>query len=225
MTEWDLRPVFNLALVFYLGVGVRRQNASLLPCRLLPSGLSLNELSGLGWFVSVDDLGCDSATMALFELMFQMPIADTINRLLSPLNLAVVDKTAVRFQSGMTRYANWSVFDTHQPLPYDAEWIERRPTDGQCAVPLGAMQVYSNGNVSFCSCADFNGDGELYLGNINEQSLKQMLQSERARQLWDWEGSGVPEFCQSCSMYQPLSIFSGHPEAITDPLGVFNGYR
>jgi hypothetical protein len=53
--------------------------------------------------------------------------------------------------------------------------------EGLCTLPSAAMQVYSDGSVSLCVCADFNADGGRQLGNVNDPSLKQMLLSERAK--------------------------------------------
>lgn len=137
---------------------------------------------------------------------------------------AGVDANRIRIFYGMTQYANWGVFDTSKPLPHDATWVGRLENHGQCALPLASAQIYSNGNVSLCACADFNGDGALNIGNINEQSLAEMLSTEKVRRFWDWEANGIPEVCRKCSFYRPMSIYRDVPAAIADPNGVFNGY-
>ena len=64
----------------------------------------------------------------------------------------------VKILNYINTYSNWGVLDDSHPLPHDANWLERRSENlkKQCLIPLAAMQVFSNGNVSFCSCDDFD---------------------------------------------------------------------
>jgi len=124
---------------------------------------------------------------------------------------------------GVSRYANWTVFDTSKPLPLDAEWMAPRRNTEQCALPLISLQVLSNGKVSFCGCADFDGKTALMLGDIREASLAELLGGEKVRALWDWAGQGVPEPCKGCSFHMPISRLNDLHSAFSDPLGTFGG--
>ena len=135
---------------------------------------------------------------------------------------AGVDRAALSLP-GTRAYANWTVFDTSKPLPLDAEWLAPQVNTTQCALPLVSLQVLSDGKVSFCGCADFDGASALMLGDIKQQSLAELLASDKVRALWDWQGHGVPKPCQGCSFYMPLSQLAHLPSAFSDPLGTFGG--
>lgn len=135
---------------------------------------------------------------------------------------AGVDRAQLTF-GGTLQYANWSYFDTSKELPFDAEWSPIRENREQCALPLISMQVLSNGSVSFCGCADFDGKTELTIGHVNDRSLRDMLDDDRVRKLWNWQKCGVPEFCKSCSFHMPISALETLPGAFANPYGTFGG--
>ena len=111
----------------------------------------------------------------------------------------------VEILNSIDTYSNWGVLDDSRPLPYDAKWLGRRSEDikKQCLIPLVAMQVFSNGNVSFCPCDDFNNIDELHLGSVNNETLLGIYNSEKVSRLWDFN-MGTPLFCQKCSFFIPL---------------------
>jgi sulfatase maturation enzyme AslB (radical SAM superfamily) len=93
----------------------------------------------------------------------------------------------------------------------------------QCALPLISAQVLSDGTTSFCGCANFDGKSEVNIGNVNDDTLRDMFESERVRRLWDWAKHGVPDFCQTCSFHTPLSVMKSIPAAFAAPLKTFGG--
>jgi hypothetical protein len=129
---------------------------------------------------------------------------------------------AIRF-AGTTTYANWSFFDTNSPLPFDAQWSPVALNEKQCALPLISMQILSDGTVSFCGCANFNGDTGLTIGNIAQNSLAEILDTEQVRRLWNWKAHGTPDFCKSCSFHMPIDRLTGLPGAFSDPYRTFGG--
>lgn len=124
---------------------------------------------------------------------------------------------------GVKTYANWTVFDTSKPLPLDAEWMAPQQNTEQCALPLISLQVLSSGQLSFCGCADFDGKTALMLGDIRENSLAELLDTDKVRALWDWAGCGVPDPCKGCSFHMPISRLTDLRSAFSDPLGTFGG--
>jgi MoaA/NifB/PqqE/SkfB family radical SAM enzyme len=92
----------------------------------------------------------------------------------------------------------------------------REPT----AIPLFAFMVFSNGNVSFCPCDNFQDAEELSLGNVMDRPLSEIYNSEKARKLWDWAGSGVPAFCQKCSFHMPMAMLASNPTIVDDPFQI-----
>ena len=130
----------------------------------------------------------------------------------------VAEKT--RLNSVLTDYANWGIYDAlNTPLPADAKWFasERQPHKSQCLIPMFNCMVFSDGNVSFCGCDNFDDAPELRIGNIMQDSLTDLYNSERTASLWNWEKYGTPKFCQGCSFHIPLSHLDTHPTVLTNP--------
>lgn len=122
--------------------------------------------------------------------------------------------------SVITDYANWGIYDANNtPLPGDAQWFQSEKQDErpQCLIPLFACIVFSNGNVSFCPCDNFDDTEELRLGNIRDQRLVDLYNSSIARRLWNWRGCGTPDFCKSCSFHIGLDLLRENPTILTDP--------
>jgi MoaA/NifB/PqqE/SkfB family radical SAM enzyme len=129
----------------------------------------------------------------------------------------------VRLNSVLTDYANWGIYDSlNTPLPADAKWFAstRQTHKSQCLIPLFNCMVFSDGNVSFCGCDNFDDVPELRIGNIMQSSLAEMYNSERTDSLWNWEKYGTPAFCQGCSFHIPLNDLDGNPSLLTDPYQV-----
>jgi hypothetical protein len=136
--------------------------------------------------------------------------------------LAGISPGEIRFSSTIT-YANWSFFDTSNKLPFDAVWTPVAENTAQCGLPLASIQVLSDGTVSFCGCANFDGDRGLVLGNANEHALGDLLATEQVRKLWDWAHHGVPDFCRTCSFHIPLDEVAKLPKVMEDPFAVLGG--
>ena len=137
-------------------------------------------------------------------------------------SLAGVTFQSIRFSSTIT-YANWSFFDTKQKLPFDAQWSPVVSNTAQCGLPLASIQVLTDGTVSFCGCANFDGDRGLVLGNANDTSLAALLDSEKVQKLWNWAEHGVPYFCKSCSFHIPVQSIAKLPNVMEDPFAVLGG--
>jgi len=119
-------------------------------------------------------------------------------------------------------FANWSFFDTTKALPLDGQWRPVTQITQQCGIPLLGMQVMSDGRVSFCACANFDGASELLVGDLNNQSLAEILDLPQVARLWDWSGCGVPEFCKTCSFHMSLDRLGKVDWVYRDP-GRFMG--
>jgi Radical SAM superfamily/Iron-sulfur cluster-binding domain len=122
--------------------------------------------------------------------------------------------------SVVMNYANWGKYDeANRPLPDQAEWfvMQSAPQRPQCLIPLFAFIVFSNGNVSFCPCDNYDDIDEFRLGHVMAESLANMYNSDKAKALWDWSRSGVPRFCQNCSFHIPLSVLADRPSILEDP--------
>jgi MoaA/NifB/PqqE/SkfB family radical SAM enzyme len=130
---------------------------------------------------------------------------------------------AVEIASYANEYANWSHFDTLKPLPLGATWRPVSQNTKQCGIPLLGVQIMSDGRVSFCACANFDGTPDLVIGDLNENSLAEILDSSLVADLWDWPRCGVPEFCKSCSFHLPLEQIASVGWAYRDPTRFIGG--
>lgn len=158
------------------------------------------------------------------QLEFRLLNKRTRDQLLDWLEVEVFQggdwRKLVRINSAITDYANWGIYDeVNTPLPADARWfpVQRHEHRKQCLIPIFACIVYSDGNVSFCPCDNFNDTPELRLGNIMRASLADMYNSPRAVELWDWERFGTPEFCKNCTFHIPVSRAHDDPSLLSDP--------
>jgi hypothetical protein len=141
-------------------------------------------------------------------------------------------RTAIEQASGATvqiastsnEFANWSHFDTSKPLPLNGKWRPVVQNATQCGVPLLGMQIMNDGRVSFCACANFDGAPELVIGDLNNQSLSDILDLPEVVALWDWRGRGVPEFCKSCSFHIPLETLAKVDWLYRDPVRFIGGW-
>ena len=87
-----------------------------------------------------------------------------------------------------------------------------------------SYQVFVNGDVSFCSCCDFDANPEISLGNIREQSLQDICDSPRVRELWDPRNDdGLPAYCRQCTFHVPVESVKDHPYIFDQPLRFIGG--
>ncbi len=75
----------------------------------------------------------------------------------------------------------------------------------------------------FCACANFDGTPELLIGDINTQSIADMLDKPEVAALWNWKGFGVPNFCKTCSFHVPLDSMTKVKWVYRDPVKYIGG--
>jgi hypothetical protein len=89
------------------------------------------------------------------------------------------------------------IYDSaNSPLSGDANGLRQRlERRQQCLIPLFACLVYSNGNVSFCPCDNYDDAKDLRLGNIEGDSLSDLYNSSAVPALF---GIGIapPSFAR-----------------------------
>jgi MoaA/NifB/PqqE/SkfB family radical SAM enzyme len=139
-------------------------------------------------------------------------------------NVRAYTEKQFRFGSPLNEYSNWGLFGQDQSLPFSAKW--RTLPEGpktQCLIPLLAMQIYVNGDVSYCAAADFDKSVDLQLGNVMNDSLLNLYNSENAKKLWNWKEHGTPSFCRKCTFHQPMSMLQEWPWFFDRPLDLMGG--
>jgi MoaA/NifB/PqqE/SkfB family radical SAM enzyme len=130
---------------------------------------------------------------------------------------------SVEIASAAHDYANWSHFDVTKPLPLDGRWRPVTRKAKQCGIPLLSLQIMSDGRVSFCACANFDGTPDLVIGDLNDRSLAEILDAPAVASLWDWSSCGVPEFCKTCSFHLPLDQVGRVEWVYRDPVRFIGG--
>lgn len=67
------------------------------------------------------------------------------------------------------------------------------------------LMLFSNGKVGACACRDFEASSELILGSIQENSLDEMWNGDKLKQIRSgWlTGKSIPDVCQKCRSYDP----------------------
>jgi radical SAM protein with 4Fe4S-binding SPASM domain len=76
-----------------------------------------------------------------------------------------------------------------------------------CLFSIYNLAIYSNGDVGVCGCRDLNLSEEMYLGNIIENTLKEMWDSEKRKQVINSFGNNkLTKICSGCSWYKPWDL-------------------
>jgi MoaA/NifB/PqqE/SkfB family radical SAM enzyme len=120
-------------------------------------------------------------------------------------------------------YSNWgNKIDTSIKLPFNGEWIQYKENTVQCIVPLFACQIFSNGDVSFCGCPDFDIDDDLKLGNIEKNSLVEIYNSDKCKNLWNFDKK-IPDFCKYCTFFKPITELSQYEQTFENPINFIGG--
>jgi MoaA/NifB/PqqE/SkfB family radical SAM enzyme len=130
--------------------------------------------------------------------------------------------TAIHFNYTKA-YCNWgNRMDTSRRLPFSGEWIPARENATECLIPFFACQVFSNGDVSYCACPDFDIDEDLKLGNIRAGSLAEIYNSDKGRRLWGRDRM-MPAFCKHCTFSRPISDLPHCERFIENPIAFIGG--
>jgi len=125
------------------------------------------------------------------------------------------------FYAYTNSFMNWNgALDEREISLYEGEWQRRREGDSLCLLPMILALVYSNGDVSYCPCGDYDICEEFRLGNVGDRSLKELFNSKRNRELW----RGLPSKCLKCTAYLPMvNILDKDADVFVDPLKYVGG--
>jgi MoaA/NifB/PqqE/SkfB family radical SAM enzyme len=118
-------------------------------------------------------------------------------------------------------YNNWGNGKiTSLNLPFDASWIPEVENKSRCFHPLIAFQIFSNGDVSFCPCPDYDIDDELKLGNVSKNNLIQIFNSKKVQKFWD-SSNPIPNYCKRCTAHKSFNNFGEIQFLMDHPSWVF----
>lgn len=122
-----------------------------------------------------------------------------------------------------TTYANWGGA-MHGTLPLQGSWAPPRTNESACIMLPLAVQVYWDGRVSACSCCDYDSSHELYLGNLNRQSLPDIFNGPESQAVWRAHAEGkLQRICRNCTFHVPLTALEWQHPVIQNPLDFIGG--
>jgi len=120
-------------------------------------------------------------------------------------------------------FSNWgNAIDTSVKLPFEGEWLQSQENTEPCIIPLIVCQIFSNGDVSYCACTDFDINEELRLGNITREHLIDILNSDKANWLRRLDVK-MPEYCKYCSFHKPMAELAQSQQIIQNPIDFIGG--
>jgi radical SAM protein with 4Fe4S-binding SPASM domain len=104
-------------------------------------------------------------------------------------------------------------------LPFKGRWQKRTQGTGHCLMPMIEGAIYSNGDVSYCPCTEFDIINEFKLGNIDDLSLSEIFNSGKNKELWN----NLPRTCLICTFYCPITGPSQLLSVFQDPVSHIGG--
>ncbi len=129
--------------------------------------------------------------------------------------------TAIPFQA-INTYSNWGNIAVPNTSGLQNMWHPIANNTTQCFIPLLAMQVFSSGHISFCACADYDADKELSLGHILDADLLSLYNTDKVRQLWNFEHN-MPIFCRHCTFHRSIKQIDEFKWLFERPLDFIGG--
>ena len=117
--------------------------------------------------------------------------------------------------SDMHEYINWGVQPplsnfgggvSENPLGELGFNMMKRKKNSTSCFKMLSQRVFSNGDVSACPCADYDGAPGLHLGNVADQTLFDMYNTEKmAKLLGATSTDELPGICRECTFHSPIS--------------------
>ena len=108
-------------------------------------------------------------------------------------------------------YESWSGQIKESDIPTGSKMSDKNvnlniKSKSPCFEMYRRIQVLSNGDVGVCVCRDI--DGEINIGDINKESLKEIWRGDKLKKYRDnWTKSQLPNVCISCDRYRPVEEY------------------
>ena len=107
-------------------------------------------------------------------------------------------------------YDAWGGLIKKDDIPIGTELDEPQPVEVKKKSPCFEMyrrvHVLADGSVGVCVCVDL--EGEIKIGNIEEQTLDEIWRGERLRSYRRrWRDGELPQVCRSCTRYRGVDDF------------------
>jgi MoaA/NifB/PqqE/SkfB family radical SAM enzyme len=112
--------------------------------------------------------------------------------------------------------------DATKMLPFSGKWRCGKANVSQCLIPLAACLIFSNGDVSFCSCNDYDIKDEFRLGNIADHTLGEIINSPKNEKLWA-SPLNLPKSCKFCGSHRSFKKLENYSYVFENPLEFIGG--
>lgn len=122
-----------------------------------------------------------------------------------------------------SHFMDWGgSLDSTKMLPFSGKWRQKKANAIQCVIPLAACQIFSNGDVSFCSCNDYDIKEEFRLGNIADHTLTEIINSPKNEKLWA-SPLYLPKSCKFCGSHRSFTKLENYSYVFENPLEFIGG--
>jgi radical SAM protein with 4Fe4S-binding SPASM domain len=109
-------------------------------------------------------------------------------------------------------YDNWTGIIAKNNLPKDNEFKKIQNLSEPCQELYNGLIIFPNGDIGCCWRRDI--EGKLVIGNIDENSLNDVWKGKNIQTIrQNWIGGTIPDICQNCFAYEPLSVFLANARA------------
>lgn len=107
-------------------------------------------------------------------------------------------------------YDSWNGLIDHNDIPENCEIdkaipIESKKKAGPCFELYRTLHVMSDANVGACVCRDM--EGEINIGNVKENTLKQIWKGSKLKNFRDNWKYDIPKTCENCTRYIPINEY------------------
>lgn len=105
-------------------------------------------------------------------------------------------------------YDDWGGIIKQTDLSNEMKIIPHIDKSGPCKLLAFYPKVLVDGTVTACGCRDYNGDSELVLGNIKENSLFEIWTNGKVDQIYNrFYTKNYPQICRNCNQYRSINHF------------------
>ena len=107
-------------------------------------------------------------------------------------------------------YDSWNGLIDHNDIPENCDLDKPIPEEskkklGPCFELYRTLHILSDANVGPCVCRDM--EGEINIGNIEENSLKDIWRGEKLEKFRSNWKDKIPETCKNCTRYLPINEY------------------
>jgi len=105
-------------------------------------------------------------------------------------------------------YDDWGGVVRQDDLQNEMRLLPPINKNGPCKLLAFYPKVLVNGTITACGCRDYNGDSELILGNIKENSLFEIWSNGKLVNIYNrFKNKNYPDICKNCNQYRSIKYY------------------